>query len=441
MNNQEEVFLRKSKWSGRRVVLFYWFAIAFMGTAAAAGLGTTLLEPSFKYEAFDHSGMPDPFHPEDCDTCHSSTVDSWNATAHSDASSFNGTHVLVGAFGQSPYNLTAFNASSCAHCMATGWENSTGTPTYESFGVTCAACHSAPGVVNDTIDTCGKCHGQADEVSVSAHSNSLDDLLTNDHAADYCLHCMSGQGQYANTTGLDPFTDPSLTSINCATCHDPHDPTNDHQLREAETQDLCGTCHGGSSRHTTYDMLTDATTPSAHGNFDCTECHGYYWGTDHGQPAELINHTWTLVLEDACDKCHVGQNATRIAALEDIQTDVTALMTEIESQVTNVSAKVDQANDTSGVDQTKVDNAYALIDEAEALLMFVEADESTGFHNPDLAEQKLQLALTKLDEAYAAAVDATPADTTTTTKGTSASGILLALSILSVVVLFRKKRR
>jgi hypothetical protein len=50
MNNQEEVFLRKSKWSGRRVVLFYWFAIAFMGTAAAAGLGTTLLEPSFKYE-------------------------------------------------------------------------------------------------------------------------------------------------------------------------------------------------------------------------------------------------------------------------------------------------------------------------------------------------------------------------------------------------------
>jgi predicted CXXCH cytochrome family protein len=406
-----------------------------MGSAAAAGLGTSIIEPSFKYEAFDHSGLAND-HPETCVQCHPTTVTSWNTTAHSDASSFNGTHVLVGAFGQRPYNMTAFNASSCAHCMTTGWENSTGTPTYESFGVTCAACHSEPGVVNDTADTCTKCHSNGDDFAKSAHSRSLDDLLTNDHASDSCLHCMSGQGQYANTTGLDPFTDPSLTSINCATCHDPHDPTNDYQLRKAETVELCGTCHGGSSRHTTYDMLTDTTTPSDHGTFDCTECHGYYIGLDHGEPAELINHTWTLVLEDACDKCHVGQNATRIAALDTIQADITELMDKIESQVTNVSAKVNEANDTSGVDQTKVDSAFDLIDEAKALLLFVEADESTGFHNPDLAEAKLQLALTKLDEAYTAAVDAMDSG-----KSTSASGLLLALSILSFIVLFRKKRR
>lgn len=53
MNEEQEILVRQSKWSGRRVVLFYWFAIVFLGTSAAVGLGTTVLAPSYKVEAAD----------------------------------------------------------------------------------------------------------------------------------------------------------------------------------------------------------------------------------------------------------------------------------------------------------------------------------------------------------------------------------------------------
>jgi predicted CXXCH cytochrome family protein len=245
---------------------------------------------------------------------------------------------------------------------------------------------------------------------------------------------MSGQGKYSNVTGVDP-NDPSLTSINCATCHDPHDPENDHQLREADTTELCGSCHGTSSRHTTYEMLTDVTTPSKHGGLECTDCHGYY--LDEGE--EAVNHTWTLSLPDACGQCHGAGNATRITLMEDIQADTTELLTMFESKLENVSAKVDEANETSGADMTKVANAYALIDEAEALVMFVESDESTGFHNPDLADAKLKLALAKLEEAYTEAAAAVEGKST---PGFEWFGLILAISLIGITsALFRKRRQ
>ena len=66
MENQQEIAIRQSKWSGRRFVLLYWFAIVFLGTAAAAGLGSTILGPKYKFEQYDHSGISEPWHPDDC---------------------------------------------------------------------------------------------------------------------------------------------------------------------------------------------------------------------------------------------------------------------------------------------------------------------------------------------------------------------------------------
>ena len=75
MNEQEETLVRQSRWSGRRVVLFYWFAIVFLGTSAAAGLGTTVFKPVFNIEQEDpHAGIAEPWHADDCVACHPVTI-------------------------------------------------------------------------------------------------------------------------------------------------------------------------------------------------------------------------------------------------------------------------------------------------------------------------------------------------------------------------------
>jgi formate-dependent nitrite reductase cytochrome c552 subunit len=129
--------------------------------------------------------------------------------------------------------------------------------------------------------------------------------------------------------------------------------------------------------------------------------------------------------------------------MEEIQGDISTLLAEYDTQLENVTTKADAANETSGVSETKMNDTYALIDEAKAFVMFVEGDRSLGFHNPDLAEEKVKLALLKLDEAYAKAEDAI--DTAGgggagDVPGFEAFTILAAISILAVGVLFYRKR-
>jgi predicted CXXCH cytochrome family protein len=438
MNDQEETLIRQSKWSGKRVVLLYWFSIVFLGTAAAAGLGAGVLNPKSSFDSVTgHSDITEPWGPEDCtgSGCHDTEIDAWNETGHATAAVpfTNASGDFVELAGVSNVSRTLFD-SSCGHCMATGWDNSTGPVTYWDFGVTCAACHDAPGVVNHTAANCGNCHSgshhpQYDDYSLSAHSQSLDDLLASDHAGDYCLHCMSGQGTYTEELHLN---DTFLTSISCATCHDPHDDTNEYQLRKSDITDLCGECHSGS-RHGSLDMLTDTETTSVHGNYDCTSCHGYQLDSE-GEAG--VNHTWTATT-DGCSKCHTNPTE-RWTMMEDIQGDVSTLLDEYDTQIENVTSKADAANKTEGVDESLINDSFNLIDEAEALVTFVEGDGSLGFHNPDLAEEKVKLALLKLNEAYAKAEEATASDGGV--PGFDAITILAAISILAVGVLFYRKR-
>lgn len=431
MNEQEEKLLHQRKWNSKRFFLFYWIGIMFLGTGFAVGLGTTVLNPKFSFTSTSaHPTYEGEWHPDDCSTCHSSQVEKWNETAHAESSrKVNSTHVEIA--GQTNVTQEQFD-SSCGHCMATGWDNSTGTVTYWDEVVTCASCHETPGETNLTSELCGKCHTgshhpQYPDHSQSAHNNSFDDLLASGHAGDNCLHCMSGQGTYMDDLTLD---DTFLTSVSCGTCHDPHDATNELQLREADQTELCGSCHGGSSRHTTYDMFTGED--NKHKSADCTSCHGYQLS---GEDVS-VNHTWT-VTTDSCAQCH-NDNATRWTRMEGIQGNITDLLTEFETQLENVSAKVDETNTTYGITNTAVNESYILIDEAEALIMFVESDMSLGFHNPTLAEEKVKLALLKLNEAYAKAETATGGSGT---PGFELVTILAAISLLSVALLLRRKRR
>lgn len=465
MNDQEEILVRQSRWNGRRVVLIYWFSLIFLGTAAAAGLGTTFLSPKYKFETQDHSGITEPWGPQDClgdedagIICHDDEVVEWAGTAHSDAVvPYNDTHVLV--YGYSITEEESFNRT-CAGCMATRAESYMsplpGYPPYEHRywdpKVTCAACHDDPGTVNANATACGNCHTpfgvyQSDIVN-SSHAQSLDDLLASDHKADSCLHCMSGQGTY--TEGLK-LTDSGLTNITCVTCHDPMSAVNGKtQLRASSVNELCGTCHEGAYGMRTGVMEETVYTPPTgpHSEFDCAECHGYVFdppGISVGRYGETwnnasfaVNHSWAIPLPDACARCHApwetDVNITDIETpiqdnldeLEDIQANFTELLDEYNTLLTEVKAAAD---DLSG---DKADEVNDLIDEAEDIADFVD-DGSMGFHNPVLAEEKLKLAIDKLEEAEKEAGGA---------PGFEWTGVLLAFGILGVLaVLFRKKRR
>lgn len=486
MTEEKEVLIRQSKWNGRRVVLLYWFAIVFVGTAAAAGLGAGVLNPKYTFNKYDHSGISDPWHPEDCMECHEEEYLGWNETLHSRLlTPYNETHLVHWNGDYYSYDYILNDSEGCCH--VTRWENDTsvipsGNGTVWDFGVACAECHKTPGTKWPTgyppffpaNDPCGMtCHMPAGvtftDMAASAHAESLDDLLASDHAASRCLHCMAGQGLYTDLSET-PVNDSSLFNIQCFTCHDPHAVSktvtykdNKANLRGDSIPELCGECHG-----TPYEMITDTTTPTTITNStDCTDCHGYYFtpageragrfGTSWQNASFSLNHSFAISVPDACARCHwdfyfnqttMPDVSDRTDYLEDVQTEVADLLSSFDTKLTAVKAKADEARAVSGVDKDEIAHIDALIEEAEALAEFVADDPSGGFHNPDLAKQKLALALSKLDWAQIAAEALLAEETSETTEsseapdgaGTPAIGLLAVLSILGVVVLLRKRR-
>ncbi|MFX1286328.1 MAG: ammonia-forming cytochrome c nitrite reductase subunit c552 [Promethearchaeota archaeon] len=520
MNDQEEILVRQSKWNGRRVVLLYWFAIVFIGTATAAGVGAGVLNPKyqFKVEQYTHDdkfGDGTIWHPEECATCHPAEYEGWNQTLHSYLfAEYNESYLIH--YSGTYQNTTAFlESKGCCH--VTNWYNDTSVdPSGElkvwDYGVTCAACHEDPDNGFDPVGympfgpasyPCGGygmkgmplCHiprGVSQFDMIGPHSQALDDLLASDDIDDSCLHCMTGNGL---VYGYGPGENKSyeygeLIGIECYVCHNPMGVSNElykedkypnltlnSTLRANSIPELCGECHSGDY-DSSYAMITDTTVQGPHSNFDCTQCHGYYLdpATESQNASFELNHTWTLKLPDACATCHLptgtnmsALNATimattmesRMELLEGIQEDIAALVDTVETEITATTTKADEAAAVSGADEDEIAEIYLLIEEAKALVEFVEADPAGGFHNPDLTEVKLQLALTKLSWAKTAAeaiitppgttteepltvtktTHATETITETTTAAATAIGILAVLSILSATVLFQKKRR
>ncbi|MFX1511444.1 MAG: ammonia-forming cytochrome c nitrite reductase subunit c552 [Promethearchaeota archaeon] len=447
----------QSRWSGKRVVLLYWMALLFLGTGVAVGLGTQVLNPRYQMAPkFDHSTITEPWHPDDCSGCHPTEHTEWLDTMHGSGVTDNGTHIK---WSTRAYNYTAFAASSCAHCLSTRY-NAT-DQTYWDIGITCAACHDA-GVVNHSPDNCGQCHSGGshaiyEDHMISKHNDSLADCLASGHPSDSCMACVSGQSQY--WPGGYPTVEynlwvnnTDLTGITCATCHDPHDGTNDLQLREDNSLDLCGACHGSTSRHSDYEQFTDTTYEAEHEG-ECIDCHGYdavWQDLDHnsetgvdGKEAFAFNHTWFMDLPDACNVagCHNDTPRT-MDDIEDRQADVATKYTEYTTLLATVQAKVDEANETDDIDQDEVDAAYTLIDDAGDLAQYYISDGSSGFHNPEFMKAKLDAAITKLNDAQSKAEDAIDkaGEEDGLIPGFEFASLILAISILGVAVLYLRKR-
>ena len=242
-------------------------------TLTDGAYSSTVVINSAKYLGYQNSVVNGTDMNVTCNTCHSSIVSSWSQTEH--ATMF--TRAMNATPGLSGPN--DHYSASCIKCHTTGYDaNPTAkndgfddltfvypavlTPTtfndlvtkfpdaMKRANIQCESCHGpASGHVGVTTDfrmeatfdpvVCAWCHESgtnhviAREFRVAGHDNTVNESGSGREA---CVRCHTGKGfmQFINNVPTtDPYFDASFTEISCAGCHDPHNATNDFQLRAA----------------------------------------------------------------------------------------------------------------------------------------------------------------------------------------------------------------
>ncbi len=213
-----------------------------------------------------------------CGNCHSGKQAEWAGTKHSHAwadlqasghaqascepchtTNQNGNWVTVAA-GFNAVPDSAYHDVQCESCHGPGANHIAGPETTQPL----------PSIAVDTAATktngCAECHSGdhnpfAEEWAQSAHGYA--GAYKDEGPRDPCKNCHEGRrGMAVPLSGLDPrpsgqvvslgtyveAADPAnIQPIVCATCHDPHDATNEGQLRaplgEPDTTQICYRCH------------------------------------------------------------------------------------------------------------------------------------------------------------------------------------------------------
>lgn len=201
-----------------------------------------------------------------CGNCHVEKQGEWQETAH--ASAWAGLQASGGAQEVCEACHTVGQNGNDLAVLA-GYE-STGEERYED--VQCEACHGAglTHVTNPTDETvplarlnvgadvpeggCGECHSDSHHPFVEewAQSRHGDASTHKDYRVrEGCEACHGGEGALrawgVNTEYLEKGQGEQV-GITCAVCHDPHDATNEHQLRwpinsRNVDENLCMKCH------------------------------------------------------------------------------------------------------------------------------------------------------------------------------------------------------
>ncbi len=390
----------------KRTQIFLFLFVVFLG----------ILLSSSRYKTSAVNGTSEYVGAEQCATCHTQQYEGWNQTNHAFAvrliQNASGNFYSIGSTSNRAgtpsrvYNETAFRES-CRDCHVTGgndfdplgatnqtwpeWD----TDPAKFLNIQCEVCHGAgveqpygeaSMIINYSAELCELCHqpGSSHDNSYwqSAHAESLADLMASDHAADYCLSCMSTQGALGLEVSLE---DPDLASVSCVACHDPHSHTYEAQLRYEGSIELCGQCHSQA------ELFEDSAHSRA--ELECTSCHGQGTHFAHGHVSELVNHTWgvygmyypynqTLAEEPVvCSTCHTQSWAT--SQLGVIQGLTSELVANVSHAIDEAAAAITTANQTDGIDETKIAEALAMVEAAEEYMDDVERDGSDGFHNPE----------------------------------------------------------
>ena len=422
-----------------------------------------------------------------CATCHSDKYDKWEETGHSDM-------LVRGLDG----TLSSHYNEGCISCHTVGYDPNADNDGFDDFdfvypdtlfvgqydnmmaaypdamkraNIQCESCHG-PGaahmdgfgatddammVTDISTENCAYCHDDGhyhvfpDQWNYSKHASGSH-LYNSAYAGGSCAKCHNGQG-FINFVDENPQFVSEKFKITCATCHDPHDATNAHQLRIltnqlANGQDanvggngvICMNCHesrrdgieyvedylNNLSSHygphygTQTDMLYAANTytwgealgSSAHLSATenaCVDCHMTDEYVDLGTHTPYAGgHTFSMVFPDgtdnvaACEPCHgnVGEEFSDKkffynGSTADLDGNGTAegLQIEIQGLLDMLAMLIPPVGST---DINTIDSSWTL-DQAAGFYNweYVAEDRSLGVHNPVFAYELLVLSITK----------------------------------------------
>ena len=330
-----------------------------------------------------------------CGGCHENEYGNWSSSAHAThITKWNDTLIGIG----SDYNVSmALFNSTCSECHTSGWDNSTGTPTYDALAINCFVCHNTTTPYLDYSGAvCGTCHRPVDAAHPmqyvpwqnSAHANSLADLRASGHAASYCMHCMSGEGfiyqqnpdMLPMSVSLDWNPDGTYNTISCPACHSVHanwTNASPHAIRAVNASELCVLCHQGL--YIWYDGSHNLA------GVECIDCHGYDFAIDGDNSTVFLNHTFVVDIDLACgqsEDCHLGTEEWALNQLEMIGNSFDALAEEIIAEATALETIVSTYNGTSDANITHANYVQGVIDDVVDRVNDLEGDDSHGFHNP-----------------------------------------------------------
>ena len=284
-----------------------------------------------------------------------------------------------------------------------------------------------------------------------------------------CSPCHSGsgfiqwikEGRPVNSDGLPSATviRPPATNISCAVCHDPHDATNEYQLRSIVSQlgdgtpvsfelygtgTTCMTCHRSRRNAVTYasnvnnqsshygahhgpqgDMLLGKNAPdygiefasSPHGvagGNACVDCHMAGELTDpNGEISKVGGHSWNMNDAEgndhveACAPCHgnVGSSFKDkkyyINGNADLDGNGVAegLQLEVHGLMEQLSGFLPHdENGNVSITNTNADSMALTpaIMRAGYVYLWIEEDRSFGIHNPAFTISLLKAAITEM---------------------------------------------
>ncbi len=421
---------------GKRLLMLYWVFTSLLVFAAVTGVfsnlaGLPLITTSSGATAAGYSGA------ELCSLCHRSEYEAWNQSYHNNLGLINITDGVKYYWLSPPWlhdGVTriytqaedATEGFRCANCHTTGYDPITQTwPGWNStdeeeaarlLGVQCEVCHG-PGMtmeIDYAGDVCAACHGEGSHIQyldarIGPHNETLSAA-----SGDSCLSCHSTQGFLAAQGVMDEevtLEAEDLTSVSCVVCHSPHDAAYEAQLRSESSTELCGVCHTGATHSPQYDTFIEG--PHEKAGIECTDCHGQGTHLAHGSVSETFNHTfgiystyypYTQTDPMVCTKCHDQTWAT--TQLGVIQEATDSVLEHVVEAILEADTAISAASEVSGVDQTKIDEAVALFEQAETLVESVEADMSSGLHDPEGTFKRLSEAQGLAGEASSIATNA-----------------------------------
>jgi len=437
--------------TGRIVVLFGFVVIAFVAFLLATSLMNSSASDDTKLTApGDYQGA------DTCALCHLGEYNGWQTTDHAQV------FTPGDPFFESFITRNQSGQNQCQPCHTAGygqtaiggydpaqlWNSSYNTPL---LAIQCENCHG-PDTMTTTVagqrydataENCAQCHygarrPQYGEWNQSAHASGPPAFVKN-LACSPC-HEAKIAGEYVSTGEL-PTALPAnpVWQLTCATCHDPHDGTNDRQLRKP-VQELCQQCHnteeaqpGEAVHHPQAEMRAGAgavPVPSgqAMSAVYCAQCHMYGYDYDSSlTPPAMAGHSFEPKPE-ACASCHDG-TSNFLMTVEQSESaingwqEATSLHLEgARSAIENATAALDAAPGL-GFDQATIDQAQRYLDQAVYAADFVEADGSMGVHNFDYAANLLAFADMKSGQVMAMLEPGTLSVTLWDANGEPAPGV------------------